>query len=90
MRLWIITKTSAQETKQTNKQSSLLILTVPCEKRSKKKQIKWNKARKNSKKVKKGTKKLIKLIMKAMIVMISWDYNKIKIKNNGKSEHVEK
>ena len=53
MRLWIITKTSAQETKQTNKQSSLLILTVPCEKRSKKKQIKWNKARKNSKKVEK-------------------------------------
>ena len=57
---------SAQETKQTNKESNLLTLTVSCEKmscliRSKKK--KQDKPKQQQKKIK----KLIKMIMEAII-----------------------
>ena len=30
------------------------------------------------------------MVMEAIIVMISWHYNTLKMRNNSKSEHVEK
>ena len=85
MRLWIITlqltlnKQSKQTNKQTDKQSSLLTLTISYEKSSclirskrEKKRSRIKNKREEKKKRKKGIKKLIKMIMEAIIVTISW------------------
>ena len=86
MRLRIITLTNKEH-------SGLPTLTVSCGKRrclikSKKKKTKHNKNKIH--KIKKRIKNLIKMIMEAKTVMISWHYNTMKIRNNSKSERVEK
>ena len=82
--------TTAQKAKGTNKQSSLLTLTVSQEKRSwliKSKKKKYKVKQKTIKK--KGIKKLIKMIIEAMIAMISWHYNTMK-KRNIANQNIEK
>ena len=58
--------------------------------RSKQKTLKWNKKSKKSKKRKKEIVKLVKMIIKAIIIMISWHYNTMKMRNNTKLETMEK
>ena len=40
--------------------------------------------------IEKEIKKLIKMTMEAIILMISWHYNTIKMRNNSKTKHGEK
>ena len=55
-----------------------------------KKTNKKNGKKGNNDKKKRGTKKLMKMILEAIIVMISWYCNTMKMRNNSKSEHVGK
>ena len=57
--------------------------------KKKKKQRKEKKKKRENKKFKK-IKKLMKMIMEAIILMISWHYYTIKMRNNSKTKHVEK
>ena len=45
---------------------------------------------KRKKRREKEIKKLIKMTMEAIILMISWHYKTIKLRNNSKTKHVEK